>query len=821
MFICYATRITLILIILNIYQLSFAGDPSAILEIYDIKKATWPQNEGNFVKTSESGGIFNISVGVGSTGDMGFGIAGVSVSVPPVLILEATLSGPLKTIDFNAFAGLIIDYHTPSGFIRRIGFPLTQLSESREDFVPTWGKSTKPDMILTPKKVASTQYQLDLAENAPIGWDGIIWLNTLVENTGTNTELQVRLPSVSLQQEANPLTGAEKGPCPPIDWKQVLLTGRTIIYGNLTEAENMALNQLCTHLPIQIPLQSFHSVEKDYCKKPLLVIGRVADLRGHFNGKVEQWEQLLKDEKLWRQEQGYLIKYYPEEDLLIAVSHGNLGLVYAISHLQRCLVDNPEPAIALEIHEMIEKPFTQERGVYINIGYGLSCGPITPDNWREKEWEDFVDDLVLSRATFWSFFLWTEIEHIYPDTTRLDLVGKNEHVFKMLKHAIQYSHKRGLRTSFIFTPTNIPAEMIARHPEWACQLEYTNNGGICSRHPAAYEMSKLIHQYQMKYFKDASEYDIAFYDPGGCMCEECRKRDVQLDQLVKQVEDFSRISWEVNPDARFGFWTWAVWRYERIHQYSLQNLLIPEIAKRLRGNENKVTVIDSFHGDIGSVPYFEEAKKHGFRTSNFVYQTNIEDGNVFLLPLFEFQKKWAALTQEKQLDETFLMIMEVKSKYPMAHFGCEFFWDASLTKEQAAERYALQLCGDIEIARQLRNGFLDMEQLTFEGVTGTEKPIQKAKRMNDCFQKVIESSPERRREELIWLGTTAKVYDILIRASNPRMEKDFTELENLKNEFISLLRSDPLFEHFANCCGDLFFDRLVGWVTNGFKQGYF
>ncbi len=362
---------------------------------------------------------------------------------------------------------------------------------------------------------------------------------------------------------------------------------------------------------------------------------------------------------------------------------------------------------------MVEKPATQERGVYINIGYGPSSGPITSDNWEEPDWEQFIGELVLSRATFWSFFLWTEIEHIYPDSNRLDLVNKNKHVFKMLRLAIQYSQKHGLRSVFLFTPTNIPAEIITRHPDWACQLEYDNSGGICSRHPEAYELARVIHKYQMNYFSDADEFDIAFYDPGGCMCSECRKADFQLEQLLKQVDDFSKAAWSLNDDARFGFWTWAVWRHERIHQYSLKNRLFPEVAKGIKGKESQVTVIDSFHGDIGSTPYFEEAKQHGFRTSNFVYQTNIEDGNDFLLPLLDFQRKWAEITQENHLDETFLMIMEIKSKYPMAHFGCEFLWDASLSKETVAERYAIQLCGDIDAARQLRNGFLAMEKNYF------------------------------------------------------------------------------------------------------------
>ena len=812
---------TICLLIPFSFFLSGSIASESLIEVYDIKRATWPNNPDNFSKVENPGDMVRMTVGMGSTDDMGYGIASVSSKVPSNLIFDATTTGELRIIDLNTYVGLIIDYHTPSGFIKRTGIPIGVHSETREDYIPGWGKGNIPDSIINPINRVSNHFEVDLAGNAPIGWDGLIWLSAIIENTGKNTTLEILIQNVALKQNDNPFVSSDTRFDPFINWKEIPLTGRSLYYGNLGEQATIALHQFGKHLPIQIAQRPINSIGQSNKIEPRLIIGKFEEIKGIFGEKAEQWYQRLYDLKEWRQEQGYLIQYYENEDLLVAISMGNLGLVYAISHLQRCIIDSPQPALALEDNTMVEKPATQERGVYINIGYGLSSGPITPDNWEMTEWEQFIDDLVLSRATFWSFFLWTEIEHIYPDTERLDLVEKNKHVFKMLRHAIRYSQKRGLRSVFLFTPTNIPAEIIGRHPDWACQLEYTNSGGICSRHPDAYEMAKVIHRFQMNYFREANEFDIAFYDPGGCMCSECQKGDVQLEQLLKQVDDFSKAAWSLNPEARFGFWTWAVWRYERIHQYSLQNHLLPEIAKRLTGNVNRVTVIDSFHGDIGSTPYFEEAKQHGFRTSNFVYQTNIEDGNVFLLPLIEFQKKWAAMTQEKQLDEAFLMIMEVKSKYPMAHFGCEFFWDALLSREMVVERFALQLCGNIEAARQLRNGFLAMEKITFDGVNGSDNPSQLAAGMKESIENALKLSPRSRLKEIEWLFTTAQVFEILVKASIPRMERNTAELDKLNKEFISILSGDPLFNHFAECCGNLFFDRLVGWVSNGFKQGYF
>ncbi len=809
------------IIIAILLPLSFIMSHAIDLEVYQIKKAVWPNNPANFIRSTTSDKAIDITMGIGSTGDLGYGLTGISMQVPSNLVISATVSGTIKPMDQNAFIGFIVDYHTPSGFIRRTAFTIGAIPERRDDYSPIWGKGSIPDSIKPARSIAPDKYELDLASDAPIGWDNIIWLNGIIENTGANTEFHMHLDGTRMIPDTKSSIINTNQPISVIDWKVIPITGRKLFHGPLNDAESKALAVFTSHTSLSLPSDSLDNLTDTQRNTPLLVIGKYEDLKSHFENLSDSWFQLLKDTTPWKQKQGYLLKYYPAKDLLIAVADGSLGLIYAISHLQRSIVDSPEPGIALESFEMLEKPNTEERGVYINIAYGLSCGPITTDNWNEADWEHFIDEVVLSRATFWSFYLWTETEFLYPDSTMGEYISRNEHLFKMLTHAIDYTHKRGLRSVFLFTPTNIPADMVSRHPEWACQLEYTNNGGICSHKQAAYEMVKLTHQYEMDYFKNVDEFDISFYDPGGCMCSECRNRDTQLQQLLKQINDFSNYTWNSNSQIRFGFWTWAVWRYERIHQYSMKDLLLPEVAKIVKGRENQVIVIDSFHGDTGSVPYFEEAKRQGFRTSNFVYQTNIEDGNVFMLPLFDFQRKWATMSQELHLDENFLMIMEVKSKYPMAHFGCEFFWDAALTKDKIAERYSLQLTGNLEATRLLQEGFLKMDELTYSGVIGTNNPLQLAQQIRACFDKGIHALPEDRQDQLKYLHTTAKIYQILVHASTPRIEKDAAALQKDQTEYMSILRSDPMFEYFANSRGEAFFDRLVGWLSNGFKQGYY
>ncbi|MBE7490131.1 hypothetical protein HS121_18025 [bacterium] len=134
-------------------------------------------------------------------------------------------------------------------------------------------------------------------------------------------------------------------------------------------------------------------------------------------------------------------------------------------------------------------------------------------------------------------------------------------------------------------------------------------------------------------------------------------------------------------------------------------------------------------------------KSLNFRTSNFVYQTNIEDGHVFLLPLLDFQQKWAQMAQSNRIDESFLMIMEVASKMPMAAFGAEYFWDADLRKETVVERYALQLTHQIDAASHLRDGFLWLDELTYKGATGNDDFNNVIHQMSASFDMAFELLP--------------------------------------------------------------------------------
>lgn len=167
-----------------------------VIEIYDIKRATWPDNPETFSKVENIGDEVRLSVGMGPTGDMGYGIAGLSMKVPKNLIFKATATGNDRMIDPNTYTGLIVDFHTPSGFMKRIGIPLGVHSESGNDFIPGWGRGTTSDSVIQATNRVSNKFLIDFAGNAPIGWDGVIWLNAIIENTGNNTKLEIFIQNV-------------------------------------------------------------------------------------------------------------------------------------------------------------------------------------------------------------------------------------------------------------------------------------------------------------------------------------------------------------------------------------------------------------------------------------------------------------------------------------------------------------------------------------------------------------------------------------------------------------------------------------------------
>jgi hypothetical protein len=94
--------------------------------------------------------------------------------------------------DENAFAGFIIDYHTPYGYSKRVMLGIGMLDIKRwGNDVPGWGVPKKPHEFINIGQ--SSTYRLELKNYAPNNWDGKIWFTIGIQNAGKNGSIQAKL----------------------------------------------------------------------------------------------------------------------------------------------------------------------------------------------------------------------------------------------------------------------------------------------------------------------------------------------------------------------------------------------------------------------------------------------------------------------------------------------------------------------------------------------------------------------------------------------------------------------------------------------------
>ena len=81
----------------------------------------------------------------------------------------------------HAFVGLIVDYHTPQGYAKRVALGMGLLQRNSDAIPPRYGKKAKADAFVRLKDYISlskeAKLSLNLATWAPKGWDGRVWIS--------------------------------------------------------------------------------------------------------------------------------------------------------------------------------------------------------------------------------------------------------------------------------------------------------------------------------------------------------------------------------------------------------------------------------------------------------------------------------------------------------------------------------------------------------------------------------------------------------------------------------------------------------------------
>lgn len=123
-------------------------------------------------------------------GKFGFGFVGFKLPKTDnfTLTLDALATDFIRNNDGNSFAGLIIDYHTATGYSKRVALGFGWIHSHRWAVTPaSWGAARRPDALY--KLPSRMTYHLNLAQWAPTDWDGQVWVSAGIQNTGPDTKI--------------------------------------------------------------------------------------------------------------------------------------------------------------------------------------------------------------------------------------------------------------------------------------------------------------------------------------------------------------------------------------------------------------------------------------------------------------------------------------------------------------------------------------------------------------------------------------------------------------------------------------------------------
>jgi len=592
---------------------------------------------------------------------------------------------------------------------------------------------------------------------------------------------------------------------------------------NRSEPESISLRKLSSRLTYlglgrpeiatTLPPPCLMDPRKDY-----IVVG--VHRPGAFPAPRALVDKLRSRRRPFEAEQGFVLSASigPRgQSIIVAAGLRPMGAVYAMAELEtRLWTEGGEVRAHLDKPAGVEVPKLKERELYINIGYGLSRRPITPDTWTIAEWKRYIDKLVLAKYTSWSFYLWGNCELAYPrsDVNR----ERNEALHRVLRQAISYSHARGLKVGCHLSPTMIPEDIWSKHPELQSKLEYTMSGLICPSKPASWPLMTEIHGNEVRWFRDCDFFSIWFYDCGGCFCDECKVPEKQLDTLVEQVRTFDRVIEQHNPAAVRQVMTWGIWRYERMHNYSIRDRFMQRMAELFRGRECKAVFSDGAWIDAGCEPLYTLIRKHGFDAKTFLYQTNIENGQPFAVPLTRYFDKWVPQCAQFGADRAFLMRMECLTKYPQDFVGGLLFWNPDIKGEEALRRYAYYELGDARAGDLAAKALAEMDDFSWFGHSGGKAHTLSGREIARLLNEAVDAVPARRRGDIEWLKTTGEGYRVLGAAVDAKAANDQEALAAQNEEFRRALAESPTFSNQVQ--SKEWLDLFLRWYVDAFRTGF-
>ena len=220
------------------------------------------------------------------------------------------------------FAGIVVDYHTPKGYTKRVGLAVGVLHKKCTSTYPNYGKSAVADeyrnLGSSLIKQPEVTFALDLQQHAPKDWDGQVWFSVGCDWIAPNRRLKLQILSVNDAVTGKFLSGVDPKaflaaynkprilhvPRSPggiiIDgspdeemWRGSAITDQFFLYGGVGVSKAKTTAQL---LYDDKNLYVAYTCEERARRKPLIVGGPAYD-----DDEVEVLLDINCDRKTWQQ----------------------------------------------------------------------------------------------------------------------------------------------------------------------------------------------------------------------------------------------------------------------------------------------------------------------------------------------------------------------------------------------------------------------------------------------------------------------------------------------------------------------------------------
>lgn len=528
---------------------------------------------------------------------------------------------------------------------------------------------------------------------------------------------------------------------------------------------------------------------------------------------VTALQRRLRRATPWERRDSYIIKteFTHGRPTISLAALDPLGLTFALSDLQVRLRKDEKGQTALhlpESGEIIETPDNDTRGEYVNIGYNIPG--ITPHNWDAKRWEDYIDQLVLSRLNAFYFYIWTDVYSIYPGAKfSQDPITKNIH--EGVRHAISYARQRGVRVHFMVTPSYGPRDIWLNHPEAHADIDYVKHGfpAVCLNAPGAWDRMQRIWAHEFEWFKEADVIHIWFYDPGGCFCERHGCRAGQATKLARQVKEFGEQFQALNPSAQIDFNFWPMWIWEE-RMGPFRSDFLKELQRLFpRGAHRQIGAAGAWGGEA-SLPTKE--REAGMRTSNFIFGSNPESGYIFLMPNLAFHSRVMKDLKASPYRDVFGHRLEVWTKLPATFFMGEFMWNSEAIERDVVRRWAEWQTAGAPQSLDLAESILMLEQFTAEGAS-----LHTAGRARMVGQRAMAGLTPSGNQLLSYYPAMLRAMELLGRGASSQGSDALAAVADL---FVQELRAEPLFAPMGDL-GRGLFTNYINMTKVGTNQRMF